>query len=195
MSSMSPELCVLRAPARTFRELAASSDRGAWTLVRRPLLLMFAMGLTVSLSSSTRVSVRTVVDGMISFTFLPISEVLAMGVVYLGGDRRVPFTRVVDAFLVSNAPWLLWILAFCVWQGTMSATVISDTMARSLVASLLVPAGWAAYLDLQFFRVVLSRPGGAAATDLIIARVIGWTCALGYFFGIAAWAQIAAWFR
>jgi hypothetical protein len=156
---------------------------------------MFAMGLLLSLSSSTRVSLRTVVDGMISFTFLPLSEVLAVGAVYLRGDRRVPFTRVVDGFLASNTPWLLWILAFCVWQATLTGTVISDRTADRLVASLLVPAGWAAYLDLQFFRVVLSRRGSAAWTDLIIARVIGWSGALGYFFGIAGWARIVAWFR
>jgi hypothetical protein len=156
---------------------------------------MFAMGLLLSVSSSTRVSLRIVVDGMISFAFLPISEVLAIGVVYLRGDRRVPFARVVDGFLKSNAPWLLWILVFCVWQAALSVTVISDTMVKILVASLLLPAGRAAYLDLQFFRVVLSRPGGVAATDLIIARVVGWTCAIGYFFGIAGWARIVAWVR
>jgi hypothetical protein len=165
------------------------------SILRRPLLLMFAMGLGLSLASSTRVSLRTIVDGMISFTFLPVSEVFAVGVVYLRGDRRVPFTRVVDGFLESNAPWLLWILAFCVWQAALSPTVISDSTSNLLVASLLVPACWAAYLDLRFFRIVLSRPRGAAAADLIIARVVGWTGALGCFYGIAGWAQIVAWLR
>src|SRR4051794_13845954 len=105
---MSAELRVLLAPALTFRGMAAASDRGAWTLVRRPLLFLLATGMLLSLSSSTRVSARTVADGMISFAFVPLAEVLAIGVVYLRGDRRLPFTRVVDAYLVSHAPWLLW---------------------------------------------------------------------------------------
>src|SRR5437667_7773089 len=103
---MSPELRVLSAPATAFRELAASPDRGAWTFVRRPLLLLFAMGLVLSLASSTRVSPRVVLDGMISFAFVPIVEILALGTVYLRADRAIPFTRAVDLFLVSNSPWL-----------------------------------------------------------------------------------------
>jgi len=190
---MSTELRVLRAPAATFRELTASPDRGAWTLVRRPLLIMFAMGLLLSLSSSTRVSARTVVDGMISFAFVPIAEALAVAAIYARSDRRLPFTRVVDTFLVSNAPWLLWILGFCAWQVARSPTTMSDTTGKWLVASLLAPACWAAYLDLQFFRIVLSRR--AVAVDLVVARLIGWTGAIGCFLGIALWAQIVAWLR
>ena len=199
---MSPELRVLRAPAETFRALTDSDRDGpeglyydVWTLVRRPLLFMFAMGLVLTLSSSTRVSARTVLDGMISFAFLPISEALAVGVVYLRGDRRVPFTRAVDAFLVSNAPWLLWMLGFCIWQALLTPLSIPDLTVKILVASMLVPAGWAAYLDLRFFRVVLSRRASDAAIDLVLARLIGWTCAIGYFLGIALWAQIVAWLR
>src|SRR6266513_5749445 len=114
---MSPELRILRASAVTFRDLSTSPDRGFWTLVRRPLLLMLAMGLVLSLASSTRVSARVVIDGMISFAFLPLAEALAVGIVYLRGERRLPLTQVVDMFFVTNSPWLLWILAFCVWQS------------------------------------------------------------------------------
>jgi hypothetical protein len=166
-----------------------------WTVVRRALLLMFAMGLMLSVTSSTRVSARTVVDGMISFAFLPISEALALSVVYLKSDRRLPFVRALEQFLASNTPWLLWILAFCMWQALLSPWSISDTAVKILLGSLLVPACWAAYLDLQFFRVSLSRPGAAAAIDLAIARVVGWTGAVACFFGIALWAKIVAWLR
>src|SRR5689334_11456839 len=117
---MSPELRVLRDPVVTFHQLAAEPDRGGWTLVRRPLLILFAMGLLLSLGSSPRVSPRVVVDGMISFAFVPIFEVLALGVVYLRSDRRIPFTRAADLFLLSNSPWLLWILGFCIWQASTS---------------------------------------------------------------------------
>ena len=186
---------MLRNPSATFQELAASSESGAWTLVRRPLLIMFAMGLLLSLGSSTRVSARTVVDGMISFAFVPIFETLAVGIVYLRSDRRVPFTRAVDLFLMSNAPWLLWILGFGVWQAAMSPPGMSQTTALAIVASLIVPAAWAAYLDLQYFQTVIARGDGTAAFDVITTRVVAWLGILGYYFGIAAWAQIVAWLR
>jgi len=191
----SAEARVLRSPAVTLRELAASTDRGAWTFVRRPLLFLFAMGVVLSLSSSTRVSARTVVDGMISFAFVPFFEVLAVGVVYLRGDRRLPFALVVDAFLVSHAPWLLWILGYCAWQAALSPTKLSDTAGLALVGSLVVPACWAAYLDLQCFRIVLSRRTADAFVDLALTRLVGWTGVIAYFFGIALWAQIVAWVR
>ena len=195
---MSAELRLLRAPGRTFRELAASSDRGAWTLLRRPLLLLFAMGLLLSLGSSGRLSVRTLADGMISFAFLPATQIAALAVVYLRGDRLVPFARVVDAFFVSHAPWLLWILVFSVWILPRTAEQMSTMSFKGslvVVGSLVVPACWAWYLDLQFFRVVLPRASGRAGIDLLTQRVIAWTASLGYFFGIAAWAQVVAWLR
>jgi hypothetical protein len=190
---MSPELRVLRAPAETFRQMAASNEHGMWTLMRRPLLLVFAMGMLLSVASSTRVSLRVVVDSMISFAFVPIIEILAVGIVYLRCDRRVPFTRAVDLFFVSNSPWLLWILGFCIWQAATSPTRMSQTTALALVASLLVPAAWAAYIDLQYFRTVITRGDRTAGFDVITTRLVGWLGVLGYFFGIAAWAQIVAW--
>jgi hypothetical protein len=196
---MNAEFRVLRAPAATLDALAASADRGAWTLVRRPLLLTLAMGLTLSIASSTRVSARVVADGMISFAFLPIAEALAVGVVYLRGDRHLPLTRVVDMFFVTNSPWLLWILGLCAWLAAVpqsSTTLLSYSTVNIILASMVAPACWAAYLDFQFFRLVLRRRSGNAAwADLFTARAIGWVVALGYFFGIAAWAQIVAWVR
>src|SRR4051812_15681396 len=163
----------------------------AWTTVRRPLLFLFAMGLLLSLLSSPRISVRTVVDGMISFAFVPVSEAIALGLVYLSGERPLPFSRAFDGYLASHRPWLLWILACGVWQALLVPATMSQTMSTTLLVSLLVPAVWAAWLDLQYFRVVLGRRH--SERDLVIARFVGWTGALGYFFGIAGWAQIVAW--
>ncbi len=192
------EARVLGDPNRTFREMAASPQRDVWTLIRRPLLLAFAMGLLLSLESSARLSLRTVVDGMISFAFLPLVEILAVGAIYLRTDRRLPFARVVDAFFVSNSPWLLWILGFCLWRIPRTA-VENSTFAFSTVIvillTMLVPICWSAYLDLLFFRIVLPRRARSAAMDLGTARAIGWVGGLGYFLGIALWAQAVAWMR
>src|SRR5262249_31078418 len=57
----SAELRVLLDPTAAFRELAAEAATGIWTLVRRPLLLAFTFGCTVSLQASGRLSVRLIV--------------------------------------------------------------------------------------------------------------------------------------
>jgi hypothetical protein len=189
---------VLSRPAQTFSDLLdAESRRGrlhyVWIAARRPLLLLFVMGLALSLSSSDRLSVRTTIDGMISFLFLPLAAILAAGFLYLRSDRRVPLAHVVDAFFVSNAPWLLWILAFVTWETLTNALTISLTGATGILLTLSVPIVWAAYLDRQLLRIVLERQ--SVAIELIAARAIAWVLALGYFAGIAAWAQIVAWLR
>src|SRR5262245_25338762 len=82
-----------------------------WTLVRQPLLLAFLMGCTVSLTASGRVSARLVVDGALSFAFVPIIEVLAFAVVFRRSARTMPFADAADRFFTGNAPWLLILAA------------------------------------------------------------------------------------
>ena len=163
-----------------------------WIFVRQPLILLFSMGFVLSLSSSNRLSLRTTVDGMISFAFLVAAELAALAFVYWRSDRRMPFAQAIDRFFASNRPWLVWILAFVTWE-TVTRTVPSMTAVTAVVATLVVPAAWAAYLDRRFFRVLLARQ--SVTFDLVASRAIAWSLALGYFFGIAGWAQIVAWLR
>jgi len=159
-----------------------------WLLVRRPLLLLFAMGFASSLSSSPRLSVRTTVDGMISFLFLAVAELLAATYLYVRSDRRVPLAKLVDDFFVTNRPWLLWILIFCAWESMTGGLPISLTGATAFLATLAVPAVWAAYLDRRLLRDVLGRQ--SVTLDLCATRAITWGLALVYFFGIAVYADV-----
>lgn len=196
MSIWSAEVGALFEPAETFREVIAGPAGGAWAWLRRPLFLLFAMGMLLSLHSSGRLSIRAVADGMVSFAFLPVCEVISIGVVYLSGDRRVPFARVVDAFFVSNAPWLLWILGYAIVRVTQTPVQAAAPPAMTYMltaASLLVPLCWSAYLDLHFFRVVLSPTSRRGMADLLVQRGIAWAFGLSYFFGIVAWAQLVEW--
>src|SRR5437868_5242650 len=110
-----------------------------WIFARQPLLLLFSMGLALSLSSSDRLSLRTTVDGMISFAFLVVAQLAAVGFVYVRSDRRMTFARAVDAFFASNRPWLLWILVFVTWETLTHAMTISLTGATSILATLVIP--------------------------------------------------------
>ena len=151
------------------------------------------MGVALSLSATNSLNVRVTVDGMISFLFVPLAGVLAAGILYLRSDRRMPFARVVDGFFASNYPWLLWLLVFCVWQVLTHGTGNFVVLVWAVIVTLIVPAAWTLYLDLQFFRVVLSRR--AVIGDLMFTRALSWFVALAYFGGIAVWAQIVAWRR
>jgi hypothetical protein len=198
MIDWSPEVRVLRDPAGTFRVLTAAPTRGAWILVRRPLLLLLAMGLTVSLHSAGRASLRVVVDGMISFLFVPLCEIVALRIALVRRRSDVPFSRAVDAFFVSNSPWLLWLLGFWMWRFTqtpLQASAFSFRAVSALSLSWLVPLIWCGYLDTKFFRALDARHSNSVVRDLAVERAIAWLLGLGYFFGIAVWAQLVAWVR
>jgi hypothetical protein len=194
----SREVRVLLEPAATFRALAATPSGGAWTLLRRPLLLLLFMGATVSLQASDRLSVRLIADGVISFACVPFFEVLSLAIVYWHGRqaRRVPFARVVDVFFAANAPWLLWLLAFdalrCA-ETPLQATARPAALLWTIELSLAAVAIWSAFIDLRFFREVLPRSRDTAVRDLAVQRIISWGGILGYFVGIAAWATVIGW--
>jgi hypothetical protein len=193
MMQWSPEVLALLDPAAAFREVDTEPAAGARTLLRRPLLLALFLGCMVSLWASGRLTLRLVVDGMVSFAFVPVFEILSLAVVYRRGPRRVPFARAVDRFFVGNAPWLLWLLVFsalrCL-QTPRQATALSLWLILTLLLSLIPAAAASAYIDLRFFRELQPR---SAAGDLVLQRIVSWTCILGYYVGHELWELVAKW--
>lgn len=190
------EAGALTGPATTFRAVVDERTAGAWRLLRRPLLLALFFDCLVSIQASGRISARLVADGIVSFAFVPIFEVLSLAVVYRRGPRRVPFAQTVDLFCAGNTPWLLWMLAFAAvrsLQTPLQATAFPDWWALTLLLSVSPTAAWSAYIDLQFFRTVLPREDGRAARDLILQRAISWTCIIGWYVGHELWQYIALW--
>jgi len=196
MPGVSLEARALTGPATTFRAAADERSAGAWRLLRRPLLLALFLGCAVSIQASGRLSVRLIVDGIVSFAFVPVFEVLSLAVVYKRGPRRVPFAQAVDLFFIANMPWLLWLLTFSAvrsLQTPVQATALPDWWVLTLLLSVVPMACWSAYMDLQFFRTVMPRQEGSAARDLILQRTISWTCILGWYVGHELWEYVAVW--
>ena len=192
-SGWSAEARVLLDPGSVFRELIDERTTGLWPLFRRPLFLTFLFGCVVSIEASGRVTARLILDGMISFAFVSFFEGLSLAIVYRRRPRSIPFTRAADLFFITNAPWLLWLVAFATvraFESPMQATARAFAQTWLLVASLALATGWSAWIDVHFFRVIMPRPDGAAR-DLLLQRTIGWTCTLGYFLGMAIWPEIA----
>ena len=164
-------------------------------LLRKPLLLVFSLGCGVSALVSGRFSVRLILDGAISFAFVPAIEMATFAaVLWIGGRRtqaarRMPLARAVDLFFSGNTPWLLWIAVLAALGGVVPPTQVGPWIFSALLAAI-VPIAWSAYLDFHFFRDVMSRPSGGAAWDLVLFRAIAWSGATAYFFGIAIWAEI-----
>src|SRR2546426_10870999 len=78
--------------------------------LRKPAVLAFVLGCTVSIVASGRLSLRLIADGAVSFAFVPLVEMGALAAVYRAGRRPISFARAVDLFFAGNAPWLLWLV-------------------------------------------------------------------------------------
>jgi hypothetical protein len=191
----SPEVRVLRAPSRMFRELASAPPVSrAW--LARPLLLALLLGTTVSLQASGRASARLVVDGMIAFAFVPIFMVAAMAIVYRRRPRQVTFGQALDVFFIGNAPWLVWLIGVDIWRSCLTPAQ-GSTMVESpfylLLLSFAAVAVWSTYIDLQFFRMFLTGDSGRPGRDLLLVRIISWIGIIGYFAGHEFWEYFALW--
>src|SRR5256885_3015965 len=108
---VSPDARALVSPAAAFRDLAREANGGAWVLVRRPLWLLLAIGSTVSILAGGRLTARLVLDGAISFAFIPLFEIAALAVVARRMPQRVAFSRAVDLLFTASGPWIVWMLA------------------------------------------------------------------------------------
>jgi hypothetical protein len=160
-----------------------------WTLLRRPLLLLLVLGCFVSIQASGRFSIRLIVDGAASFAFLPVFEIASLALVAGARERRVSFGEAVDRFFASDSAWLMWAVAIMAIRAVASpqlATAPPRLLFWTIAASTLPVAIWTVRLDLRLFQstVAPARPIRA----LVLQRLIAWTGALTYFFGIAAWA-------
>ena len=175
-------------------------------VLRKTLFLAFVLGCAVSIFVSGRLSVRLIVDGAISFAFIPIVEIVAFWIVYRLGPRPVPFSGAADRFLAGNTAWLIWIVAL----AALAAFVPPLDIANRLDAALRFRSGWlvgwigvlltavvfvwSVRIDVRLFRDVMPRPGRrVAAADVAIERVIAWSAGILYFFGIALWSMIGGW--
>jgi hypothetical protein len=182
----SAEARVLVHPATTFRTLKLD-DRGGSPL-RGPALLLLFLGCAISFLASGRPGIRLIADGAVSFAFVPFCELAGLAAALRVGRRRVPFSRAIDPFFTGNAPWLLWIVILSL-ASTVSRPIVWTHLV--LAASAVPPAIWSAIVDFHFFREIADADPRAAARGVVVHRVVAWSLATTYFFGIAIWPEVA----
>ena len=137
------------------------------------------------LISSTLVP-RLLIDGAISFLFVPVFQLLAFAVVYRRSRRRLPFAQAVKRFFATNTPWLLWLFGLGLWsvaQSPREASLWSLNEMLVAVGVVIPVAAWSWWLERDLLR----------ARESLTFRAIAWPAVLIYFVGIATWADVR-WF-
>jgi hypothetical protein len=159
-------------------------------MIRRPLLLLLFLGSSVSFLASGRLTLRLIVDGAISFAFIPIFCLVGLAVVWRLGPRPArSFASVADAFFAGFTPWLVWLIVLGGVFGFVSPRAFGRWFVPVLIAGAL-PLGWSLRIDWRFFRETLGRSARQALRDLAVHRAVEWTGIVGYFLGIALWYQV-----
>ena len=148
----------LRAPPSDWRHAAT-------LLLGRPLLLALFLGFGVSLLTSGRFTLRLIVDGALSFAFVPLCEFAGFVAVYRVTVTSPPLSQAVDRFFAGNTPWLWWLLSIMVAASLLPAERHGSLMAPILLSAP-IPIALSLALDLRFFRDVMGRTTGRAVFDL-----------------------------
>ncbi len=170
------------------REREAEPSRpGRWW--SGPLQHAFFLGCAVSMIASGRLSARLIIDGAISFAFVPFLQALALAVVLRTGRRSPASWRfAMPRFARGNRPWLLWLVAVMLVAALVPPREIGPWIRAALISTI-VPIAWSAILDFHFFREAGPRSARGAIRDVVIHRAVAWTGTGLYFLGIAAWAH------
>jgi hypothetical protein len=170
-------------------------------LGRRPLLLAFLLGCGVSMLASGRLTLRLIVDGTLSFAFVPLCELVAYAVVYRlqRGTRSIAhpasasanvtadkeaghYAQAADRYFAGNTPWLWWLVALMAAAAILPVRT-TDLLPLVLMTSV-IPIALSVRSDWRFFRRD-GRTRARAAADVVLQRAIAWSLATAYFFGLA----------
>ena len=137
------------------------------------------------LVSSTLVP-RLLIDGAISFLFVPVFQLLVFALLYRRGRRPLLFGEAADRFFATNMPWHVWIFGlglWCIAQSPREGSLWSWNEILVAVVALVPVIVWSWWLERDLLRT----------RESIAFRVIAWPAVLIYFIGIAAWADVR-WF-
>jgi hypothetical protein len=178
----SPEARVLLRPSAAFRELPRDGN-GLALLALRPLLFALFFGFAVSALVSGTFTVRLILDGAISFAFVPAIHVGALAIPYrMARSVDLSFARAVDLFFTGNGAWLLWMIVVTVIGAVIPPRQIGPWL-LPLLAGFLVPLFWSLWIDFHFFRSVMNQSVGGALRHLALQRAIAWVGVTIYFLG------------
>lgn len=150
--------------------------------------MAFVLGCTMSLITFPRVTARLAIPGAFYWTFVPLAEMLALGLVSAKSRQTISFPSKVDLFFVGHLCWLLWLIGIAaIFSFLPPAHAFALTNPFWLYYAALAVIIWSAWIDFGFFRAVTGSSRAGAVGRLFLQRAISWSMILLIFSGSVVW--------
>lgn len=185
----SNELRVMLRPIATYRELAKEADKnGVELLFRRPLFIALAFGAFTSLTVSGRLTFHLLIDGALSWSLIPVLQLLVMTAVVFAFSRgRVPIARAIDLFFMGHGPLLFWLLGVagaCLFFPSRQIHLWPTVWGWLLPISFVVVLIWSNVTTFGFLKGALNLSRLGAGKALLLYTMIFWGLILSYLFSV-----------
>jgi len=178
------EVQVLLRPFSTFARIADDTREGPRRLAARVALLLFVIGVAVSVLTCGRVSLHHVVGSMLAWCFAPAIQLIAASAgIHLtakGQDLR----RLLSIYSAGNGPWLLLftLLPFALVLAPNKDAVVRIGLERGVVPVVVLSTlAFGVALTFAFHRSAIGAPRGRAAVATLIDLVIKVVLSLAWF--------------
>ena len=168
--SMTPELRLMVAPARTYAVLARQpSPVGPLTALRRPVLAAAVIGVSLAIAATRHVTPSLVLGTTMAWAFVVVLQIaIALLLIAAPSRRTIGVPRALDLFFASHAPWSLWVLAVVALPAPLGRPVIP------LLLLAVVPLVMTNRAIAAFFREVLQYGARRAVAHTAIHQALTW---------------------
>lgn len=182
--TLAREVQVLLHPFSTFALIAGDTREGPSRLASRVALLLFVIGIAVSVLTCGRVSLHHVIGSMLAWCFAPAIQLIAASAgIHLtakGQDLR----RLLSIYSAGNGPWLLLftLLPFALVLAPDKDAVVRIGLERGVVPVVVFATlASGVTLTFAFHRSAIGAPPGRAAAATLIDLLVKVVLSLTWF--------------
>lgn len=188
--SIAPVASLMIRPFKGYERLSALEGEDAPTVIGGIFRLLFVMGACVAFTATGRLAPFELAGAMISFSYVPSIEAIAIAAVLRLFARRVPFRRAYALYLVGLGPWLL---LFCAVSGACLFVPGTARLLPALVVAMWIADVWGIVLTCAWLRRGLGLSWKHTIGSMIVFYVVVHVIVLGYFLAAGQLWPILPW--
>lgn len=187
---VSPVASLMIRPFSGYGRLAKLEGDDAPTVFGGVFRLLFVMGACVALTATGRLAPFELAGAMISFSYVPIVEAIAIAAALRVFAKDVPFRRAYALYLVGLGPWLL---LFCGVPGVCLFVPGAARLLSAMVIAMWIADIWGIVLTCAWLRRGLGLGWKRTIGAMVVFYVVVHVIVLGYFFAAGQLRPILPW--